>query len=112
MKRGNAFHSLEPKNCTDVRPYAVVFLNLLYKHLWLTDESLSYKYLNLAENSYKSMVEKPLMALKTNVKIFRCRVSSSLRIFKHLNIGKEGAEKSWTLMHHKIFFWSRSNGVG
>ena len=51
------------------------------------------------------------MALKTNVKIFRCRVSSSLRTFKDLNNGKEGAEKGWNLMHRRIFFWSRNNGV-
>ena len=51
------------------------------------------------------------MALKTNVKIFRCRVSSSLRTFKDLNNGKEGAEKGWNLMHRRIFFWSTNNGV-
>ena len=42
------------------------------------------------------------MDLITNVKTFRCRVSSTLRIFKDLNIGKEGAEKGWNLMHRMI----------
>ena len=37
--------------------------------------------------------ESLFMALKANVNIFRCRVSSSLRTFKDLNIGNANVKE-------------------